>query len=318
MARPLRIQYPGAVYHVMNRGGSRQKVFLDKQDYETFLKTIGEVRDRWAVEVFAYCIMGNHYHVCLRTPEGNLPRVMQHLDGLYTQRFNRLHRRDGALFRGRYKAIVVDKDNYLAQVVRYIHLNPVEAGLVEEPESYTWSSHRFYLRRNEAPEWLRIDEVTGEFGTIAQFHEFVLEGNDKVLETFYKDGRQSPVLGNEEFRNGLMEKPVRVDREHPRYERAAVRPSVNHVLKTLATRYGLKVEDLMKGKRGKDNEPRKVGMYLAKELCDLKLKEIAEHFGTASYGTVGWACHGVASRMHADAKFRDRVSNIRRICQQKI
>jgi REP element-mobilizing transposase RayT len=148
MARPLRIQYPGAVYHVMNRGGSRQRVFLDEQDYQGFLKTIGEVHDRWAVDVFAYCIMGNHYHVCLRTPEGNLSRVMQHLDGLYTQRFNRLHRRDGALFRGRYKAIVVDKDNYLAQVVRYIHLNPVEAGLVGEPETYMWSSHRFYLRRN--------------------------------------------------------------------------------------------------------------------------------------------------------------------------
>jgi REP element-mobilizing transposase RayT len=107
MARPLRIQYPGAVYHVMNRGGSRQRVFLDKQDCEGFLKTIGEVCDRWAVEVFAYCVMGNHYHVCLCTPEGNLSRVMQHLDGLYTQRFNRLHRRDGALFRGRYKAIIV-------------------------------------------------------------------------------------------------------------------------------------------------------------------------------------------------------------------
>ena len=115
-----------------------------------------------------------------------------------------------------------------------------------------------------------------------------------------------------------MGKPIRVDREHPRYEQAAVRPSVDQVLKTLAKRYGLKVEDLMKGKRGKDNEPRKVGMYLAKELCDLKLKEIAARFGTGSYGTVGWACHGVVSRMQADAKFRERVSSIRRICQQKI
>jgi REP element-mobilizing transposase RayT len=318
MARPLRIQYPGAVYHVMNRGGSRQRVFLDKQDYEGFLKTIGEVHDRWAVEVFAYCIMGNHYHVCLRTPEGNLSRVMQHLDGLYTQRFNRLHRRDGALFRGRYKAIVVDKDNYLAQVVRYIHLNPVEAGLVREPQSYAWCSHRFYLRQSEVPEWLRTQDVMAEFGSITRFHEFVLEGNDKALERFYKNGRQSPVLGDEEFHNGLMEKPIRVDREHPRYERVAVRPSIDQVLKALATRYGLKVEDLIKGKRGKDNEPRKVGMYLAKELCDLKLKEIAARFGTASYGTVGWACHGVASRIEADANFRKRISSIRRSCQQKI
>jgi hypothetical protein len=140
---------------------------------------------------------------------------MQHLDGLYTQRFNRLHRRDGALFRGRYKAIVVDKDNYLAQVVHYIHLNPVEARLVREPESYVWSSHRFYLRQREVPEWLRTQDVMGEFSSIAQFHEFVLEGNDKVLERFYENGRQSPVLGDEEFRSGLMEKPIRVDWERP-------------------------------------------------------------------------------------------------------
>ena len=118
MARPLRIQYPGAVYHVMTRGGSRQRIFLDKPDYEAFVNTVGEIYDRWRVELFAYCLMGNHYHACLRTPEGNLSRVMRHLDGLYTQRFNRMHRRDGALFRGRYKAIVVDKDAYLAQVVR--------------------------------------------------------------------------------------------------------------------------------------------------------------------------------------------------------
>ena len=131
-------------------------------------------------------------------------------------------------------------------------------------------------------------------------------------------GRQSPVLGDEEFRNGLMEKPIRVGRGHPRYERVAVRPSIDQVLKALVTNYGLKVEDLMKGKRGKDNEPRKVGMYLAKELCDLKLKEIAAQFGTASYGTVGWACHGVASRIQADAKFHKYLSSIRRNCQQKI
>ena len=170
MARPLRIQYPGAVYHVMNRGGSRQKLFLKKQDYEAFLKTVGEIHDRWGVELFAYCLMRTHYHVCLRTPEGNLARVMRHLDGLYTQRFNRIHRRDGALFRGRYKAIVVDKDAYLAQLVRYIHLNPVEAGLVREPQASVWSSYRFYLRPKQAPKWLRIEEVMGEFTSIRTFH----------------------------------------------------------------------------------------------------------------------------------------------------
>lgn len=318
MARPLRIQFPGAVYHVMNRGGSRQKVFREKQDYEAFLQTVGEIHDRWRVELFAYCLMGTHYHLCMRTPEGNLSRVMRHLDGLYTQRFNRIHRRDGALFRGRYKAIVVDKDAYLAQVVRYVHLNPVEGGLVREPQSYRWSSHRFYLRPREAPKWLRIDDVARELGSIKAFHRFVLEGNEKGLEDFYKKGRQSPVLGDEDFRERIIERPSRVDREHPRYERVAVRPSVDTVLRIVAAVYGVAVQDLLEGKRGKENEVRKVGMYLVKELCDVRLQEIAERFGTGSYGTVGWACHGVTSRMKSDPKLRKRVAMIRQNCQQKI
>ena len=318
MARPLRIQYPGAVYHVMNRGGSRQKIFIEKQDYEAFLKTIGEIHERWGVELFAYCLMGNHYHICLRTPEGNLSRVMRHLDGLYTQRFNRIHRRDGALLRGRYKAIVVDEDAYMAQVVRYIHLNPLAAGLVGEPQGYGWSSHRFYLRPKEAPKWLQIEEVMGEFASITAFHGFVVEGNEPALEAFYKKVRQSPVLGDEEFRERLIEKPLRVDREHPRHERAAVRPSVDGVLRALVKVYGVEVEDLLTARRGKKNEARKVGMYLIKELCDLKLHEIAERFGTGSYGAVGWACHGVMSRMESDATFRDRVGSVRQTCQQKI
>jgi REP element-mobilizing transposase RayT len=318
MARPLRIQYPGAVYHVMNRGSSRQKVFLENRDYEAFLHTLAEVHDRWQVEVFAYCLMGNHYHVCLRTPEGNLSRVMRHLDGLYTQRFNRLHRRDGALFRGRYKAIMVDKDSYLTQVVRYIHLNPIEAGLAGEPQAYPWSSHRWYLRPKGIPKWLRIEEVMADFDNIARFHEFVLEGNEQALENFYKTERKSPVLGGEEFCERVREESIRTDREHPRYEKAAVRPSVERVLRVLAKTYGIRRDDLLKGRRGKDNEPRRVGMYLVKELCDLKLQEIAEQFGTGSYGTVGWACHGIAARMNSDASFRDRVESIRRNCQQKI
>ncbi|MEE8124282.1 MAG: transposase [Nitrospirales bacterium] len=108
MARPLRLEYPGAVYHVMNRGLARQATFRSPTDYETFLQVLHETHTLWGGEVLAYCLMGHHYHLCLRTPEGNLGRVMRHLNGVYTQRFNRVHRRDGPLFRGRYKASLVE------------------------------------------------------------------------------------------------------------------------------------------------------------------------------------------------------------------
>jgi len=173
MSRPLRIEYPGAVYHLMNRGSARQKVFLRSADYREFLKTVSEANDLWGIEVFAYCLMPNHYHLCLRTPRGNLSRVMRHIDGLYTQRFNRRHRRDGSLFRGRYKAIVVDADEYLLAVVRYIHLNPVGGRLARQPEEYMWSSHGEYLSGSKTMPWLNSREVLEHFRNREDFHLFV-------------------------------------------------------------------------------------------------------------------------------------------------
>jgi len=158
MSRPLRIQYPGAVYHIMNRGRVRQPTFVDETDYRAFLETLAEAHGLWGIEVFAYCLIGNHYHLCLRTPRENLSRIMRHVDGIYTQRFNRRHRRDGTLFRGRYKGILIDADEYLAAVVRYIHLNAVAAGLVKMPEAYRWASHQYYLLRQKAH---RIGSIPG-------------------------------------------------------------------------------------------------------------------------------------------------------------
>lgn len=123
MSRPLRIEYPGASYHVMNRGMTNQALFPSEADYTGYLALIEDAWRRWDVGVFSYCLMETHYHLALQTPLGNLHRVMRHIDGVYTQRFNRAHNRDGPLFRGRYRAILIDKDHYLAAVVRYIHLS---------------------------------------------------------------------------------------------------------------------------------------------------------------------------------------------------
>jgi len=142
MSRPLRIEYPDAWYHVMNRGRRSEEIFTDKQDYNTFLQLIRESIEMWNVRVGAYCLMTNHYHLLIQTPEANLSRCMRHLNGVYTQRFNKLHHLDGQLFRGRYKSILVDADSYLLQLANYIHRNPLRAGLVEKLDEYSWSSHK--------------------------------------------------------------------------------------------------------------------------------------------------------------------------------
>ena len=313
MARPLRIQYPGAVYHVMNRGMSRQVVFRDTNDYQAFLNVIAETHDLWGLEVLAYCLMPNHYHLCLRTPEGNLSRVMRHVNGVYTQGFNRSHRRDGPLFRGRYKAILIDVETYLASVIRYVHLHPVKAKVVKLPEQYIWSSHGQYLRPNSAFYWLAVYELLQEYSSPRAFHDFVLSGTEAEVEAFYAAGRQPPILGTDRFQ-ARVAKTVRVSsREHPRYERIMARPSVKHVEKVVAKEFGVSVSTLCHSRRGVTNDARKAAMYLVKRLCDLTLQDTAKEFGVRSYGVVGWACAQVKSKMQQDSSFRKRVTRVEKV-----
>jgi putative transposase len=317
MSRPLRIQYEGAVYHVMNRGTARQRTFIGDQDYQVFLDTLAEAHGLWGIEVFAYCLMRNHYHVCLRTPKGNLARVMRHVDGLYTQRFNRSHRRDGTLFRGRYKAILVDVEEYLNAVVRYIHLNPIEVGIAKSPEDYRWSSHRQYLKPKGAPKWLNTTEVLEQLGGRQVFHEFVLSGNEERLKEFYESGRQSPVLGRDEFVETVRGQVGELAREHPRYQRRRVQAGPDQVIGRVAGMYKISKEDVLRGVRGRENEARKVAMYLVRRCCDQTLQETARLFGLGSYGAVGWGCHGVQSKMQNEKKFRDRIERLGdEICQK--
>ena len=145
MAIPLRIQYPGAWYHVMNRGRRGEEIFSEKKDYLLFIDLLCEAVDMWGVKIAAYCMMPNHYHLLIQTPDTNLSRCMRYLNGIYTQRFNRYHHCDGQLFRGRYKSILIDADRYLLELARYIHRNPLKAGLVGRLSNYLWSGHRGYI-----------------------------------------------------------------------------------------------------------------------------------------------------------------------------
>src|SRR3989338_9593536 len=154
MARPLRIEYPGAFYHVMNRALNRQDIYLIDQDYQVFLETLKETSKLFSTRIVSYCLMPNHYHLLLQTPKANLSRTMRHLNGVYTQRFNRVHKKDGPLFRGRYKAILVQEDEYLTHLIRYIHLNPVQANLVSNLSKFPWTSHKDYLKGQDQSPWL--------------------------------------------------------------------------------------------------------------------------------------------------------------------
>lgn len=306
----MRIEYPDAVYHVMNRGKGRQKVFLTKEDFSEFLKLLEQVHNRWKVKIYAYCILDNHYHLCLETPEGNLSRVMRHVDGVYTQRFNGAHKTDGPLFRGRYKALVIDREKYLGSVVRYIHLNPVKAGVVKEPGEYEWSSHGVYVTKRKGIRWVDTQRLLESLGGLAGFDAFVKAGNDEATEIFYRRGRLPPILGDEEFVEEIRDKVEGPDGEHTRDEGKLLRPGMEEIVQCVAAAYGIKEGSILRSVRGRENEGRQVVMYLAYEVGWMKLNEIARAMGLGSYGAVGWNCAKVRERMRAEPKFKRCVERL--------
>ncbi|MBL8414799.1 MAG: transposase [Propionivibrio sp.] len=154
MARPLRIEFPGAIYHVTSRGDRREPIFVDDVDRESLIAVLATGISRFDAQVLAYCLMGNHYHFVLHTRQANLSLLMRHLNGVYTQAFNRRHAKVGHLLQGRFKAILVDRDAYLLEVCRYVELNPVRAGMVSEPAQWPWSSYRAHIGQVPTPEWL--------------------------------------------------------------------------------------------------------------------------------------------------------------------
>ncbi|HCX33555.1 MAG TPA: addiction module toxin RelE [Rhodocyclaceae bacterium] len=183
MSRPLRIEFPGALYHVTSRGDRREDIFEDDEDRSAFLSILGQVAQRFNWVCCAYCLMGNHYHLLVRTPDGNLSRGMRQLNGVYTQASNRRHDRAGHLFQGRYKAILVEADAYLLELSRYIVLNPVRAGMVKKPADWRWSSYRASIGLEAPPAWLAADVVLEQFAkrrSLARerYAGFVAEGID--------------------------------------------------------------------------------------------------------------------------------------------
>jgi REP-associated tyrosine transposase len=319
MSRPIRIEFKGAFYHVMNRGRGRQSVFKDDNDYQAFYSTLNEAWQRFGLEVHGFCLMGNHYHLLLKTPEGNLSRAMRHVSGVYTQRYNRHHKTDGPLFRGRYKAILIDSDACLLHLSKYIHLSPLTAGLVESFEEYPWSSCQTYLKKAKCPDWLFREEVWGQLNVknrVAHFYRKFMEKEDlnDDISNFYARERLAPILGDEAFRANYAPVPEALHGEVARSDRYALqnRPSLSDIVAEVARQFAVpasSIYELRKG-RGQRNTPRKAAMYLAQRVGGYRLTEIAEEFGLRHYGGVSYAAQAVKVELETDRKMQKIVNGI--------
>lgn len=224
MARPLRLELAGALYHVTSRGDGREDIYLSDADREVWLAVLGQVCMRFNWVCHAWCQMSNHYHLLIETPEANLAQGMRQLNGVYTQRFNRLHKRVGHVFQGRYKAILVERDSYLLELARYIVLNPLRAGMVKRLEAWPWSSYLATCAQTPVPEWLQTDWILAQFGrqrahAIRNYVEFVHEG--ARLPSIWSQLQGQIYLGSDAFVTKMqiqIEKRSALD-EIPRIQR---------------------------------------------------------------------------------------------------
>ena len=209
MARPLRIEFAGAIYHVTSRGDRKEPIFEDDLDRQNLLEVVAQSLGRYDAQMLAFCLMGNHYHFVIYTAQPNLSRLMRHINGVYTQRYNRRHAKTGHLFEGRFKAILVDRDAYLFEVCRYVELNPTRAGWVKDPADWPWSSYRAHIGAAAAPSWLDEDGllgyVLGEAPATAQLRRLAqkryqnLVDQAKGVELWPTGLRQQIYLGDEDF-----------------------------------------------------------------------------------------------------------------------
>lgn len=276
MTRPLRLEFPGALYHLTARGDRQEDIFSDDLDRRTFLDLLAKEVRQQGWRCYAYCLMSNHYHLLIETPTGNLVAGMRRLNGVYTQAFNRRHQRVGHVMQGRYKSILVEKDTYLLELARYIVLNPVRAKMVGDPANWQWSSYRATLGKVPCPDWLDVRWLLEQFGDAPEvardaYRRFVRAGVNALSP--WENLRGQIWLGSDKF---LKHMAKRVQ-DHPVQGVAATqrqphRPRANEILQQVAKVYCLPVEQVS----GRDHQAAfQAWVYLLRRAANLSLKEVS-------------------------------------------
>lgn len=292
------------------RGNERRKIVLDDADRWQFFRILKEVIEEEKVACHAWVLMDNHYHLLLETPHGNLSRAMWHLNGIYTQKFNKKHDRTGHLFQGRFKAIVVEKETYLKVLCRYIVLNPVRAKMVKDPGGWNWSSYRATAGLEKKTAWLETNWLLGQFGkdekqAQKKYREYVAEGIGK-RESPWEELYSRVYLGKDKFLKRVNE----VGKQHrnldmPKYQKQVMKQDPGKVLEKVGKEYGENPGEILKAGRRR-TESRDAAIYLLKTESGLSLKEIGNKMGIG-FSAVGNQWARIKSRFEKDKTFAKKV-----------
>lgn len=280
MARPLRIEFEKAFYHITSRGNEKKKIFLDEYDKNKFLEIIDDLYLKYCFVVYAYVLMDNHYHLLLETPLPNLSRIMQDLGSHYTQYFNSRHLRVGHLFQGRYKSILVDKENYLLTLSRYIHLNPVRANKIKFPEKYEWSSLKYFKDCIKTPQWLNTKYILNEFNSYEKYLKFI-HGGIKNTNNPFEQVYSQFILGEASYIKKIIEK-IDIDQKNNAEISFCkeIRKTItaDEISKVILQYFNVGADIFIKSKN-KNNLARKFYIYFLRKYTALPLKVLSKKLG---------------------------------------
>ena len=316
MARPLRIEFKGALYHILSRGNERRNIFFGDADYKVFLGVLEEMSDRFEVDIFAYVLMSNHYHLLIRTNQGNLSKSMQWVGTTYTRRFNLQHFRSGHLFQGRFKSILVQNDAYLMQLSCYIHRNPLRAGLVNRLADYRWSSYRTYAYKASHTKWLNKDLILSQCNredSYKAYREKVQKYSEEESKVF-ENLRHGIVFGTKRYLNKITKKHLKKesDVELPQLNRIIKDKDPAKLLKSAAKVINFNLTKLSQSDRilKKDIQDRDVLLYFLRGTGLYTNKQIGELFGL-TYSAVSRRANIVKSEIFKQSEMRQKYSLIK-------
>jgi len=290
MARSLRIDFPGAFYHVLSRGNRQEEIFIDDSDRTNFLNRLSVLHQKYGILVHAYVLMDNHYHLLAEAVDGNISRIMRDLNGGYTVYFNKRHQKVGHLFQGRYKSLLVDKDSYLLELSKYIHLNPVRARRVKFPKEYPWSSYGYYTKKDvKRPPWLQTKDIlqmiSHERNKAYRAYRRYVEGSMDMDDPAKGKVIGGSILGGGEFLQQI--KPYiemwESEKEISKIKQILRGPKIEKIIEIVAHNLGCDKESLSK-KGGKRKQGRQIAIYLARKYTNKTLKEIGGYFGISYPG----------------------------------
>ena len=317
MPRPTRIEYEGAFYHVMNRGRNHADIFHDQCYFNEFLKCLQEASEQFDAVFHAYCLMSNHYQLLLETPKANLARIMRHVNGVYTQRYNWLKKTDGSLFKGRYKSVLVDEDEYLLRLTRYIHLNPIETKkpMVSNLADYEWSSYPAYINEVKAPEWLHRDKTYQMLGHKQRFkgyRDYVAQGVDEDLSRYYNRFNILSVLGSADFKEQALKTFEETNIDEVRMS-LNNKPCADEIIKLVCQCTKTKQLSLISKPKGRRsaNPSRAFAMYACRRYGDCSQKQLAEAFELQHIGSAAFSINKVKNQIR-EGKWRNELDWLER------